>query len=59
MGFKSLSIKLEHTLGVISLPHHHEDPFDRMLLAQALIEKVTLVTRDIRMLAYRVPTMKA
>jgi PIN domain nuclease of toxin-antitoxin system len=28
------------------LPHHHEDPFDRMLIAQALAEGLTIVTRD-------------
>jgi len=59
MGFKSLSIRLEHTLAVTSLPHHHEDPFDRMLLAQATVENLTVVTRDLRMLKYKIPTLKA
>jgi len=59
MGFRSLSVTVEHALGVRSLPHHHEDPFDRMLVAQARISRLTLVTRDPRILKYKVPSMKA
>lgn len=48
--FELLPISLSHTAAVASLPHHHRDPFDRMLIAQAQVEGLTLVTsdRDIR-----------
>ena len=45
-GFSSLSLKLEHALLSGTFPHPHRDPFDRMLVAQALIEKLTLVSAD-------------
>ena len=35
-----------HSLAAATLPRHHEDPFDRMLIAQAQIEGLTIVTRD-------------
>lgn len=48
--FELLPIALRHTEAVASLPHHHGDPFDRMLIAQAQVDGMTLVTsdRDIR-----------
>ena len=49
-----LSITTEHVLAVENLPPHHKDPFDRMLIAQAQEEKLTLVTRDPRMKVYDV-----
>ena len=49
-----LSITTEHALAVENLPPHHKDPFDRMLIAQAQEEKLTLVTRDPRMKIYDV-----
>jgi len=52
--FTPLSITTEHALAVENLPLHYKDPFDRMLVAQALEEKLTLVTRDLRMKAYEV-----
>ena len=52
--FIPLSITTEHALAVENLPPHHKDPFDRMLIAQAQEEKLTLVTRDPRMKAYDV-----
>lgn len=45
-GFDYLPISLAHTLGVAGLPHHHGDPFDRLLVAQCEIEHRTLVSRD-------------
>jgi PIN domain nuclease of toxin-antitoxin system len=45
-GIKLLPIRLSHVLGLASLPDHHKDPFDRLLVAQATIEKLTLVSRD-------------
>ncbi len=57
--FTPLDITTEHALAVEGLPPHHADPFDRMLVAQAQVEKLTLVTRDERLLSYTVPTIKA
>jgi PIN domain nuclease of toxin-antitoxin system len=47
-GFTSLPISIAHGIAAGQLPHHHEDPFDRMLIAQALAEGLTIVTRDKR-----------
>jgi PIN domain nuclease of toxin-antitoxin system len=49
-GFEKLLISFSHTEQVAILPHHHRDPFDRMLVAQAKAEGLTLVTHD-RLLA--------
>ena len=57
--FTPLDITSEHALAVEDLPPHHADPFDRMLVAQAQIEKLTLITRDSRIQAYNVRTIKA
>ncbi len=45
-GFAELSITHTHALAIESLPDHHRDPFDRLLIAQAIIEGCKLVTRD-------------
>jgi PIN domain nuclease of toxin-antitoxin system len=45
-GFDELSITSEHAMYVVSLPALHKDPFDRLLVAQATVEGVTLVTAD-------------
>jgi PIN domain nuclease of toxin-antitoxin system len=52
--FTPLDITTEHALAVGNLPPHHKDPFDRMLIAQASVENLTLVTRDPRIKAYAV-----
>lgn len=41
-----LTITVAHAAGVADLPHHHADPFDRLLIAQALAENLTIVTSD-------------
>ncbi|MEZ4837309.1 MAG: type II toxin-antitoxin system VapC family toxin [Caldilineaceae bacterium] len=41
-----LPIEMGHALHVYTLPHHHRDPFDRMLVAQSQVEKIPIVTRD-------------
>jgi len=51
-GFAELSISAEHTLAVGRLPALHRDPFDRLLLCQALVEGLTLVTGDELLLQY-------
>lgn len=45
-GFEKLGITLAHAERAGALPRHHADPFDRMLVAQALAEGLTLVTSD-------------
>lgn len=51
-GFHLLPIALAHIGLVELLPFHHRDPFDRLLVAQARIEGLTLVSRDPRLKAY-------
>jgi PIN domain nuclease of toxin-antitoxin system len=45
-GYCFLPIDVDHALAVESLPAHHQDPFDRILVAQALIEPMRLLTHD-------------
>ncbi len=45
-GFVLLPVTLDHTDEVARLPHHHRDPFDRMLVAQARAEHLALVSHD-------------
>ncbi len=45
-GLAELPIVSTHTYGVLALPRHHRDPFDRLLIAQAQIESLTIVTND-------------
>lgn len=45
-GYISLPITAEHAAFVETLPHHHADPFDRLLVAQALSEPMRLLTHD-------------
>jgi len=54
-GFAYLPLSLAHTLGVARLPHHHGDPFDRLLVTQCAIEHLTLVSRDPAFDAYGIP----
>ena len=44
--FQLLSIDFRHVAKVETLPFHHRDPFDRLLVAQALIEKMTIISAD-------------
>ncbi len=52
MGFATLPILPAHAVVAGSLPRHHADPFDRMLVAQALVENLVLVTSDSMMGRY-------
>lgn len=45
-GYRFLAIEPEHAAAVESLPQHHQDPFDRLLVAQALTEPMHLLTHD-------------
>ena len=44
--FVELPMTARHSLAAANLPRHHDDPFDRMLIAQAQLEGLTIVTRD-------------
>jgi len=57
--FEMLSITAEHAYAVGELPAHHRDPFDRMLIAQAKVEGLTIVTRDDHLKKYRVSIINA
>ncbi len=45
-GILALNITYSHALEVFLLPTHHRDPFDRMLIAQSLVEKLPILTAD-------------
>jgi PIN domain nuclease of toxin-antitoxin system len=45
-GYSELAITSEHAIATEGLPHLHKDPFDRLLIAQALTEGITLLTAD-------------
>ena len=57
--FLQLPITITHSIMVGTLPQIHEDPFDRVLIAQAAIENLTLITRDNIMPKYSVAVVKA
>ena len=56
-GFEPLPITFAHAAEVARLPAHHADPFDRMLVAQARLEGLTLVTHDRTFASYDVETL--
>ncbi len=58
-GFTDLAIETEHAILSAELPKHHRDPFDRLLVAQAAIEELTLVTADAEIAKYAVKTLDA
>jgi len=57
--FEALGVTVRHTEALRGLPMHHRDPFDRMLIAQAVAEKLTLLTRDEFIPLYDVASIKA
>ena len=58
-GFEELPVTFAHSAQLTVLPRLHRDPFDRMLVAQAMVEGVTLVTRDPLLIQYGVATLRA
>lgn len=56
-GFSELAISARHGEVAAALPPHHRDPFDRMLVAQAQSEHLTVITNDARIAAYDVPVL--
>jgi PIN domain nuclease of toxin-antitoxin system len=56
-GLTELPVSIRHGEAIRSLPLHHRDPFDRLLVAQAMVEGLVLVTGDRRLLSYGVPIL--
>jgi PIN domain nuclease of toxin-antitoxin system len=57
-GYTELPVTSQHAVNIDGLPPLHKDPFDRMLLAQALTEGITLLTSDAQLARYRGPVRK-
>ena len=51
-GFRSLPLSAAHAEALRDLPWHHRDPFDRMLVAQCVVEDLPLITADSRLQEY-------
>ena len=53
-NFVILPIEVKHTAVLTTLPHHHGDPFDRLIISQAIVEKLQVVSADAKFDAYPV-----
>ena len=53
-GFELLNLEVPHAAMLISLPFHHRDPFDRLLIAQAMVEQMRIVSIDSALDAYQI-----
>jgi len=51
-GFVVLPVQTTHTAQLIGMPFHHKDPFDRLSLAQAIVEQIAIVSADKQLDAY-------
>ena len=58
-GFEELSVTAKHARATSALPPHHADPFDRLLVAQAGVEQMVLLSRDAWIAQYNVPSVVA
>jgi PIN domain nuclease of toxin-antitoxin system len=58
-GFETLDIRAAHALAAGALPGHHQDPLDRMIIAQALTDGLVVVTRDKRFASYGIRVLAA
>ena len=58
-GVAGLAVEHAHALQVSALPPHHRDPFDRLLVAQALVERIPILTADAQLAAYDVELLSA
>lgn len=58
-GARVLGLTPAHGLAVATLPLHHKDPFDRLLVAQAKVDKLTLITNDQAVMEYDIETVCA
>ncbi len=59
LAIDELALERKHIRAVSNLPLHHRDPFDRLIIAQALAEDLTIVTADRSFAAYGVPLIAA
>jgi PIN domain nuclease of toxin-antitoxin system len=57
-GDEDLAITFQHVTTVEHLPRHHNDPFDRLLIAQAMAENLTIVTGDVSFAPYAVAVIR-
>jgi len=57
-GYNELSIHSEHAVAIDTLPPIYKDPFDRLLVAQAIVEGITLLTADARVAEYPGPVQR-
>jgi PIN domain nuclease of toxin-antitoxin system len=57
-GYEELAVTGEHAVAVADLPPVHRDPFDRILVAQSIVEGITLLTSDPRVAQYPAPVRK-
>jgi len=51
-SFELIPISFQHTKKLLDLPYHHKDPFDRMIISQAIIEKLTIISKDNNFILY-------
>jgi PIN domain nuclease of toxin-antitoxin system len=58
IGYEELSVQSEHALAVATLPPLHKDPFDRILVGQAIVESLTLLTGDTKLAGYPGPIFR-
>lgn len=58
-GFIPISVEILHVLGIEKLPMYHDDPFDRIIISQAKVERLTLITADKKIWKYNLPLLKA
>lgn len=58
-GVRTLGLSATHGLAVAALPVHHRDPFDRLIIAQAMVDGLVVVTADTRFRAYGVECVDA
>lgn len=54
-GFEILPLTVDHSAGLIKLEFYHKDPFDRMIISQAITENLQIITRDEKFGLYPVP----
>lgn len=59
MGFSILPLTIKHIKRMTTLPPHHRDPFDRIMIAQSLVENMVFITRDEVILEYDLRALKA
>ncbi len=57
-GVRTLGLSPAHGLAVSEMPVHHRDPFDRLIIAQSMIEGLTVVTADARFRSYGIPLVE-